>query len=276
MKVELTKENYITNHDYMSYSRFSRFLVCEAAAAINYYPPSSVAQLVGSYVDAYFSNELEDFKVEHPEIFNSKTGALKADFVGAESIIERIENDEEFSRMLSGEKQVIMTGEIDGVPFKIKMDSYKENEFIVDLKVMKDFKPVWSDSFHCYKNFMYAYNYDIEMAIFQEIVYQNTGKRLPTYIAAITKENPADIGIFEIPQYHLNEALKIVKHNLPRIKQIMNGEVAPHRCETCEYCKKTKKARILDWDLVGSNGDKLREEGIECDDPILKKKEDNE
>ena len=56
----------------------------------------------------------------------------------------------------------------------------------------------------------------------------------------------------------------------------MNGEVAPHRCETCEYCKKTKKARILDWDLVGSNGDKLREEGIECDDPILKKKEDNE
>ena len=276
MKVELTKENYKTNHDYLSYSRFSKYLTCEAAAAANYYPPSSVAQLVGSYVDAYFSHELEDFKVEHPEIFNSKTGALKADFVGAENIIERINSDEEFKRMLSGEAQVIMTGEIDGVPFKIKMDSYKEDEFIVDLKVMKDFKPVWSDAYRSYQNFMLAYNYDIEMAIFQEIVYQNTGKKLPTYIAAITKENPADIGIFEIPQMDLDKALKTVKNNLPRIKQIMNGEIAPHRCEVCEYCKMTKKARILNWEYVGFTGDKLREEGIECDDPILIKKEDNE
>jgi hypothetical protein len=122
---------------------------------------------------------------------------------------------------------------------------------------------------------MIAYNYDIEMAIFQEIVFQNTGKRLPTYIAAITKENPSDIGIFEIPQNKIDDALNIVKHNLPRIKQILNGEVAPHRCETCEYCRKTKKARILDWEYVGYSGDRLREEGIECDDPILTKKEEN-
>lgn len=275
MKVELTKENYKSNHDFMSYSRFSRFLTCEAAAAANYYPPSSVAQLVGSYVDAYFSNELEDFKVEHPEIFK-KDGTLKSDFLSADSIISRIESDELFSEMLSGEKQVIMTGSIDGVPFKIKMDSYKEDKFIVDLKVMKDFKPVWSDSFRSYTNFMLAYNYDIEMAIFQEIVYQNTGKKLPTYIAAITKEDPADIGIFEIPQNKLDDALQIVKNNLPRIKQIMDGEIAPHRCETCEYCKMTKKARILDWEYVGYNGDKLRDEGITCDDPKIEKKEDNE
>ena len=275
MKVELTKENYKSNHDYMSYSRFSRFLTCEAAAAANYYPPSSVAQLVGSYVDAYFSDELEDFKVEHPEIFNSKTGALKSDFSNANDLIARIESDEEFSRMMSGEKQVIMTGEIDGVPFKIKMDSYKENEFIVDLKVMKDFKPVWSESYRSYQNFMIAYNYDIEMALFQEIVYQNTGKRLPTYIAAITKENPSDVGIFEIPQNKLDEALNIIKHNIPRIRDILKGEIAPHRCEVCEYCKMTKKARILDWDYVGFSGDRLREEGIECDDPKLGKKEEN-
>ena len=88
MKVELTKETYRTNHDFMSYSRFSRFLTCEAAATANYYPPSSVAQLVGSYVDAYFSEELDDFKAEHPEIFNSKTGALKSDFIKSVSVKE--------------------------------------------------------------------------------------------------------------------------------------------------------------------------------------------
>lgn len=283
MKVELTKENYKTNHDYMSYSTFSLFLTCEAAAAAHYRAPSSTSQLVGSYVDAYFSNELEDFKIEHPEIFNSKTGALKADFVGADRIIARIKSDELFMKMLNGEKQVIMTGkingiekdvEVEGLPFKIKMDSYKENEFVVDLKVMKDFKPVWNDSYRQYTNFMLAYNYDIEMAIFQEIVYQNTGKRLPAYIAAITKEDPSDIGIFEIPQKQLDEALDIVKKHLPRIKRIREGKVAPHRCEVCDYCKMTKKARILDWELVGSNGDKLREENIECDDPIVKVKEE--
>ena len=58
----LTKETYRTNHDYMSYSRFSRFLACEAAAAANYYEPASVAQLIGSYVDAHFSNEMDEFK----------------------------------------------------------------------------------------------------------------------------------------------------------------------------------------------------------------------
>lgn len=273
MKVELTKETYKANHDFMSYSTFSKYLTCEAAAAARYYPPSTVAQLVGSYVDAYFSDELEDFKVEHPEIFNSKTGALKADFTNANDLIQRIESDEVFMSVLSGEKQKIMTGEIDGVPFKIKIDAYEPDKYITDLKVMKDFKPVWNDAYNKYTNFMLAYNYDIEMAIFQEIVYQNTGKKLPTYIAAITKENPADIGVFEIPQEALDKALDIVKKHLPRIKDILEGKIAPERCENCEYCRMTKKARILDWELVGKNGDFLRENGIECNDPVLKKEE---
>lgn len=268
---ELTKENYRTNHHFMSYSRFSRFLDCEASAAVGYHEPSSVAQLIGSYVDAHFSDEMDEFIEEHPEIFNSKTGELKSDFKSANDYISRIESDEVFSYYMSGEKQVIMTGIIDGVPFKIKMDSYKKDEFIVDLKVMKDFKNVWCKYLRGYTNFVEAYNYDIEMAIFQEIVYQNTGKKLPCYLACITKENPSDVGIFQIPQIQLDKALKIVKSNLPRIKAILNGEVAPHRCEECSYCRMTKKARVLDYEYVGYNGDRLREEGIECNDPILKK-----
>ena len=39
---------------------------------------------------------------------------------------------------MSGEKQVIMTGEIEGVPVKIKIDSYHPNKMIVDLKVMSE------------------------------------------------------------------------------------------------------------------------------------------
>lgn len=270
---ELTRENYKDNHDYMSYSRFSRFLRCEAAAANNFKEPSTVAQLVGGYVDAYFSDEQEQFKAEHPEIYNSRTGELKKDFIQAETIIERIESDEVFLQFLDGEKQAIMTGTIDDVPFKIKMDAYKPHKFITDLKVMRDFNKVWSDAYRSYVSFVEGYDYDIELAIFQEIVYQNTGEKLPCYLACITKEEPSDIGIFQLSQKQLDEALRIVKSNLPRIRQILNGELAPHRCETCNYCRATKKARVLSTDCIGLNGDQLRDIGIQCDDRKIKNKE---
>lgn len=270
----ITKQNYHLNHDYLSYSRISKFLQCEASAIAEYEQPMNPSMLVGSYVDAYFSNELEFFKAEHPEIFNSRTGELKADFQKANDLIARIESDEEFMRLLSGEKQVIMTGQIDGVPFKIKMDSYKENEFIVDLKIMKDFNRVWSDTFGRYTNFIQAYDYDIELAIFQEIVYQNTGKRLPCIIASITKESPSDIGAFQLSQEELDSALNTVKNILPRIKKIKDGKVAPYRCEKCAYCRSTKKVTIIESELVGANGDKLRENGYECTDEIKINKEE--
>lgn len=259
--MELTKENYKSNHDYLSYSRISKFLKCEAAAKVNFYEPGTPAKLIGSYVDAYFSDELNQFKTEHPEIF-TKSGELKSDFKNADKIIERIKSDETMMKYLSGEVQKIMTGEIDGVKFKIKMDSYKENEFISDLKVMKDFSRVWSDTFNSYTNFVEAYDYDIELALFQEIVFQNTGKKLPCYLVAITKEDPADVGVFEIPQETLDKALKIIKNNLPRIKQILNNEVEPERCEKCYYCRMTKKARVLPYTLAGANGEKLKENGF--------------
>ena len=274
----LTKENYASNHYYMSYSRFRRYIHCEASAAANYYEAPTSALLIGSYVDAYFSNELDEFKANHPEIFK-KDGTLKADFVMCDDLIGRINSDEQFLHFLSGEKQRIMTGEIDGVPFKIKMDSYIENEAIVDLKVMKDFSKVWSDVLNRYTNFIEAYDYEIEMAIFQEICYQNTGKKLPVYIAAITKETPSDIGIFKLSQAILDKALDLVKEYLPRIKKILNGELAPTRCEKCAYCRMTKKAKVIniddegDFDLIGATGDKLREEGYECVDPKVVKEE---
>lgn len=267
----LTKENYTTNHYYMSYSRFNRFLRCEAAAAANYREPTSTSLLVGSYVDAYFSNEFDEFKSTHPEIFNSRTGELKAEYKQADEIIKRIEQDELLSFYMSGEKQKIMAGKILDVPFKIKMDSYKENEFIADLKILKDFNKVWSDTYNSHMSFVEAFDYDVEMAIFQEIAFQNTGKRLPCYLVCVTKETPSDVGIFQIPQENLDRALDIVKHNLPRIKGILNGEIAPYRCNKCNYCKSTKKATVLSIDYIGFNGDRLREEGIVCEDPKLKK-----
>ena len=272
-KVELTKETYITDHSLLSFTRFSKFLSCEAAAAVNYRSAPTTALLMSSYVDAYFSGDLDEFKANNPEIFNSKTGALKSDYLQAEEIIKRIESDPLMMYYMSGEKQKIMTGTIFGVDFKIKMDSYKEDEFITDLKVMKDFQPVWNG--HSKESFVEAYNYHIELAIFQEVVYQNTGKRLPCYLCCVSKEKPyGDVAIYEVSQGELTLAMKTIEKNIDRIQGILDGKIAPHRCEECEYCHKTRKARVLSSLLAGYNGNQLREEGIESDDPLLEKEEE--
>ena len=273
-KTLLTKENYKDNHYYLSYSRFSKFLDCEAAAFADYKTEPTVAFLVGAYVDAYFSNEMPEFQAAHPEMYNSRTGELKKDFIKADEIIARIEQDPLLVHYMSGEKQTIMAGEIEGVPFKIKMDSYLENEAIVDLKIMKDFNKIWSTAYKAYINFVEAYDYDIELAIFQEIVRQKTGgKTLPCYLVCATKENPPDIGLFEIPQETLDKALQTVKNNLPRYLQISQGKVAPHRCEKCAYCRSSKKAQLISYEYAGMSGDELREEGIECNDEKVKPEE---
>lgn len=196
----------------------------------------STALLVGSYVDSYFEGSLEQFKKENPEIFTQK-GELKANFKQAEEIIARIERDEYFMKFMSGQKQVIMTGELFGAKWKIKMDSYIPDVAIVDLKVMASITDLkWVKDIG-YLDFVRYWGYDIQGAIYQEIVRQNTGKKLPFYIAGATKQAEPDIRIIHVTDNYLQEALHMVEANMPRILRVKNGEAEPDRCELCDCCR---------------------------------------
>ena len=255
--MSLTAENYFSqesNQEFMSVSQFKSFMECEtkALAALNgdYTEPMSTALLVGSYVDAHFEGTLDIFKAKHPELFTKK-GELKSDYKQAEEIIFRVERDNLFMSLMSGEKQVIMTGKILEVPFKIKIDSYHPNVSTVDLKVMKDFERIWNPEIHFRESFVESWGYDIQGAVYQEIVRQNTGLQLPFYIAAATKEKETDIAAMEIKQERLDFCLDIVKRDLGRVMLVKKGEVEPHRCEKCDYCKKTKQlTEIVDYTEV--------------------------
>ena len=137
--MNLTADNYFSaeaNQQYMSVSQFKLFLKCPAAALAElrgeYQREQTTALLVGSYVDAWFSGEMDKFKAEHPEIFK-RDGTLKAEYAQADQIIARVSKDEMFMEYMSGDEQVIMTGEIEGVPVKIKVDSLLLDK-IVDLR----------------------------------------------------------------------------------------------------------------------------------------------
>lgn len=254
MAIQLTNENYYSpdaDSQYMSVSQFKDFAgtiahtSCEETALKRVMgeitPAKTTSLLVGSYVDSYFEGTLDKFKSENPEIFK-KTGdkGLKAEYVQAEDIIRRIERDPLFSQFMSGQKQVIMTGNLFGTEWKIKMDSYHPDDKIVDLKIMKDMKPTWSETMHSRVDFIRYWGYDIQGAIYQKIVELNTGKKLPFYIACATKESPCDINIIEITQPYLDAALDFVQQNIEHVLNVKHEIIPPTRCNCCAYCKMSK------------------------------------
>lgn len=247
--MQLTAENYYSqeaNREYMSVSQFKDFLGtygrlgCEFTALEKleerWEDEKSTALMVGSYVDSYFEGTLEKFKAENPSLFK-KDGGLKADYVKANEIIARIERDAYFMKYMGGEKQVIMTGTIGGAEWKIKIDSYIPDVAVVDLKVMSSITELkWVKDLG-YLDFVRYWGYDIQGAVYQEIVRQNTGKLLPFYIAGATKEKEPDIRIIHVTDNYLKEAMSVVEANLPRILRVKNGEAEPDRCELCDCCR---------------------------------------
>lgn len=243
--MKLTQQNYYSkkaNLEFMSVSQFKAFSKCQHSALAEvlgkYEREKTTSLLVGSYVDSYFEGTLEAFKEQNPEIFK-RDGTLKAEYIQAEAIIERIKRDKRFMLHMSGEKQVIMTGIIKGVPIKIKIDSLRSNE-IVDLKIMKDFEPVYVPDCGLLPWFE-AWQYDLQGAVYQEIVRQNIGKKLPFILAAATKEKVTDIDNIKINQDTLDIALERFERDVEMFDAIKKGIIKPERCEKCDYCKETKK-----------------------------------
>ena len=250
--MELTSTNYHSSESNMSYwsvSQFKEFDRCEAcglASALGEYVREETdALLIGSYVDAYFSGELGEFIDAHRDVmFSKRGGGLLAKFQRADEIIRAVNRQPLMLEFLAGEKQVIQTAEMFGVPWKIKMDVYRPDERIVDLKCVKDFGDIWDGTLGSRRSWLEYWGYDIQGAIYQKVVEENTGKKLPFYLAAVTKEKVPDVAVIEIPQHILDAALGMVEAKIERFDLIKSGEVEPIRCETCEWCKATKKLTV--------------------------------
>lgn len=243
-EMKLTQRNYFSrkaNLEYFSVSQWKSFQKCQHSALAEikgkYKREKSTALLVGSYVDSFYEGTLDKFKKENPEIFK-KDGSLKAEYIQAEAIIQRIQKDRLFTEYMSGEKQVIMTGEINGVKVKIKIDSLHPDK-IVDLKIMRDFEPVYSAE-NGRQVWFEAWGYDLQGAVYQEVVRQNTGEILPFYLAAATKEKVTDIDIVQLDQKMLDYALDRFKRDVEYFDAVKKGIIKPLHCEKCDYCKQTK------------------------------------
>lgn len=243
----LTEENYFSQDAekfYTGSTQIKNFLKCEAEALakINgeWVEETSDALIQSSYIDEYFSGTLDKFKVEHPEIFTQK-GELRANYKQLDDIIAQAEKDELFMKYINGKHQVIMTGEIAGVPVKIKIDSFHEGKVIVDLKAIKDLKPIWNEELKIKENFIDHYDYILQAALYQEIARQNTGKKLPFVIAVLTKEKYSERALLNIPEELMDEKLAFLEEILPHIKDLKDGVIQPTECGKCDYYKSLAK-----------------------------------
>lgn len=219
---------------------------------------------------------LAEAKRRFPELFDI-TYSLKADYIQAETIIERIEADEFFMALMSGRKQVIKTATMFGAKWKIKIDSYlnpanvkaivkqfpEAAEYFVegygaidDLKIMRSLERIMG------KSFVEHWMYDLQMAVYSEVEYlasrRKKKQRLPTLLSVATKEDETDLEAVHIPRWRREECLADVEKNMPKFIAYKSGELEAPGCGTCAYCRSVKKLTApIDFELVGYNNKEL-------------------
>lgn len=274
IRLKLNNDNYFSvesNKAFCSVSQLKNFLGtpfmpgCEkrALAEINgeYAREKSDALLIGSYVDAALTGskeELEKFIADNPNMISSRgatAGQLKSQYLHANTIIDRVKRDKFFMKTLEGEHQVIMTGEIFGVPFKIKVDNLTDKA-IVDLKTCESLTKIYYTEGRR-MNFIEYHNYILQGAIYQEIVRQNIGKVLPFFLSCVSKEKVPDLGVFQIDNETLAECLASLEDDIKYVQMLKSGELEPRECGCCDYCKEhkiiTKPINWLDLGDESSN-----------------------
>lgn len=243
-KIPVTAENYYDNAlnwEYLSVSLYKALLknpMAKLAEMRDEWHPTKQDKtplLVGNFLHSYFESPEahQQFIDQNPEIISQRgatKGKLKADYVVAGAMIEAIENQTVLMALLNGtEREVIVTGEIGGADWKGKIDALNvEKGYFIDFKTNADIhKKHWDVNKNQWIDFVEAYGYVTQMAVYAELLRQTYGKTFQPIIYAVTKHNPADIEAVEIYQDELQDELNTVVENTPKIWGYLTGQVKP-------------------------------------------------
>lgn len=253
--MQLTADNYYdveTDWQYLSPTVFKRYLGCEAEALAEmkgeWDPDRDLTPLlVGNYLHSYFESAEahKSFIEAHKDKMLSKKaphGLLKT-YKVADEMITALDDDEKFNELYQGDKEQIVTGKIEDVPWKGKIDCLNvDRGYFVDLKTTQELhKRFWDNKTRSYVSFVTAYNYQLQMAVYQALIEQTYGVKCTPIIIAVTKQDPPDKAALSIPPEQLSYTLQDVKNEQQHVLDVMNGVVKPERCEQCDYCRSTKE-----------------------------------
>ena len=250
---------------YWSISQYKRFRECEARALAELEGEwedqrDNTALLVGNMVHSYFESPEahKKFMDENADAMISKAGKtkgqLKSDFLVGQRMIERLEADKEFMKCYVGQKEVAVTGKIEGGECKGKIDCLNvENGYFVDIKTTKSDidSEVWVQNEESGKNIQVrwfeAWGYILQMAAYKKMLEEEYGKEFLPIIYAVTKEPYPDTRAIafesqEILDYELTKLSMLIQ----RLDKVKRGEEKAKPCGHCEYCKSKALTRRVE------------------------------
>lgn len=253
--MKLTQANYHdleSNKAYLSASQIKQAIQCESAWAATVrgdYKLESSGFLEGHYFELMLTagpDEIALFQSQNPEMFSSTgatKGQLKANFKKVESAIEAVWRQDLLMQIINNaDKQVIMTGEIQGVPVKAMVDlMLPKSKSIYDLKAMANFNRAYSEQAEMYVDWFMNYRYDVQMWIYAELARQNgfvTDTSKYGLIAASKQEN-SDVKALVFGPASMQNAESDALYVIGRIERIREGE-EPIACGKCPWCLSQK------------------------------------
>lgn len=258
----LTEENYYSSEasqHYMSVSLFKDFMQCEAAALAKlkgeWKQEETTALLVGNYVHSYFESKEahQKFIADKGSALMTKPnkkepyGHLRSDFKTADAMIQALEQQPKIIGLYGpGQKEVIVTGNIYGYPWKGKIDSLSlENLYFCDLKTVDDIhKGHWQEGSRQHENFIADRGYYMQMAVYIELIRQTFGVECQPFIFAVSKQTPPDKEAIDFngdrDALYMEDAMRMIEENQEHIQSVIRGKEEPIRCNRCAYCRATK------------------------------------
>lgn len=270
--MKLTSDNYYSieaDREYMSCSQFQDFLLCEARAMAKldgrYICKDSEAFLVGNYFHTAMESEEAHERFCENHFFDiyktkqdKKTGEIVvvgkyAPYLKADEMIEVCKSDKLLRSLIDmpGDNEVIMTGTLYGMKWKIRLDKYcPDNRIIIDWKTTADInKTEYNPKTGERESFVESLGYMMRAAVYTEIEKQFTNNSTDAdfVIVAISKQDPPDKAalLLNHRQRYDWELSEIEKHIVRRIYGVKNRQIAPRRCGTCDYCRSTKQLKKI-------------------------------
>lgn len=246
---------------YWSVSQYKDFKKCQAAALAKLHrnweeSQDSTALIVGNYVHSYFesSKAHQEYIERYEDVIISKSGKskgeLKAPYKIGNKMIAALKNDSQFMNYYVGEKEVAVTGFIEDIEFKGKIDCLNvEYGYFVDIKTtrLSIDEAVWSPEYGARLRWFEVYDYVLQMAVYQELLRQTYGKTFLPIIYAVTKEDIPDTRaiVFQSKEklrYELGELGILIQH----FHEVKQGLVEPDSCGHCDYCKTKKLSKRME------------------------------
>ena len=258
----LTEDNYYQDRYYMSTSRLKEYIKCplrQEVVDLGFWPEKTETEslLVGNYVHSYFETKEahEAFlEMNQDKIISQRgktAGQVKAPFKQADKMIAALEKEELFNRLYHGtddemvEKERIITGTLEGIPFKCKIDSLNlSGGYFIDLKTMESLQSEkYSTTLHRYtKSLLYnivEYQYTLQMYVYQELLKQTYGYEFTPYIMAVSKEPVPDKELILIDDTIIEMGRDIFYGHVEALKDAL-AHKSVEGCGHCDYCLTNK------------------------------------